>query len=72
MSATIPDVRHFLPACAALRAEDDVPPQGADRKRCEGCGVRFQIARRWQKYCSNRCRVRVQRMGQLIEGYYGA
>jgi len=68
----MPDVRHFQPLCAALQAKDDIPPQDSATALCGGCGGEFQVMRRWQKHCSNRCRVRVQRKGQLVEGYYGA
>ncbi len=65
-------VTHLPPLCNALDAERVESFGRPPTRRCEGCGCPFEITRPWQKHCSPRCRVRVYRRAQVVQGYYGA
>lgn len=52
----------------------DAEPQTVITRVCSGCNREFVPARRWQKFCSRRCRTRGwrERKEYSIPNYYGA
>lgn len=70
--STMARVTHFWAEGNALHGSDDIQAHRTTTRACKGCGNDFELTRPWQKHCSPRCRVRVHRQGQPIEGYYGA